>query len=246
MEKEINVELFEKNARLYNKKNLKRHYASIWEHAKEYGFIVPPLGCRGDFVIKASIDKEFVEEFIGFLEERKLNIIGVNNHYQLRYVLEDYEIYKNAMNDISENIKKIEEEYQRQLNIKEKYMVNENDDAVFYFYPFNEDVDTLFEFYLRYKDEILDFAKQRDITIMFDLESFYNFATGFMAFNFLDSDNNDEPMDFAKRIIIHFDLAKAYSIYVVSRILSNIGDTYEELEYMETHIFGDNLKYKGE
>ena len=246
MEKEINVELFEKNARLYNKKNLKRHYASIWEHAKEYGFIVPPLGCRGDFVIKASIDKEFVDEFIGFLEERKLNIIGVNNHYQLRYVLEDYEVYKNAMNDISENIKKIEEEYQRQLNIKEKYMINENDDAIFYFYPFNEDVDTLFEFYLRYKDEILDFAKQRDITIMFDLESFYNFATGFMAFNFLDSDNNDEPMDFAKRIIIHFDLAKAYSIYVVSRILSNIGDTYEELEYMETHIFGDNLKYKGE
>ncbi len=245
-EKEISVELFEKNAQLYNKKNLKRHFKSIWEHAKEYGFIVPPLGCRGNFVIKASIDKEFVDEFIKFLNDRKLDVIGINNYYQYQYVLEDYETYKQFMkNDIEANIEKIKAEYQREIAIKEKYEVNQNDDAIFYFSPYNENVDTLFEFYLRYKDEILEFAKEKDITIMFDLETFYNIATGFMAFNFLDSDNNDEAMDFAKRITVHFDFSKAYSVYVISRILSNIGDEASELDYMETHILAKNLKNEG-
>ena len=236
MEQEINLELFEKHALLLNKKNLKRHFSSIWQHPKEYGLIIPPLGCRGDFVIKASIDKEFVDEFIQFLEDRKFNIIGMKNHYQFRYVLEDYEIYKNMMKDVSENINKIEAEYKRELEIKERYEVDKNDDALFYFYPYNENVSTLFEFYLRYKDEILEFAKQKDITIMFDLESFYNIGSGFMAFNFFDSDNNDEATDFAERINIRFDYKKPYSIYVVSKILSNIGDEKDELEVMNTHL----------
>lgn len=244
-DKEISLNIFEKNAQIYNKKNLKRYFTSISEHYTEYGIVVPPLGCRGDINIRVVIDKEYVTDFIDFIKRRNFKVFGSIDYSYIENVILDYD---NKKEYFKEDIAKEFEERLQKINQELKpFNEIENDDCEFYFSPYNDVISNLYEFYLAYKDEILSYAKKNDITIMFNFVAFNNQANGFMAFNFFDADaEEDIVIDTSMRINIYFDLKKLYEVYSASLILAKIGQSEDELNYMNTHIFGDNLRYKGE
>lgn len=89
MSVEINIDLFEKNAKVYNRKGLKRTYSSFIKHEGEY-ISQRPLGASSQYVLEVVIDKEFVVPFQKFLKRKKFQILGSKNYYHIGKMIEDY------------------------------------------------------------------------------------------------------------------------------------------------------------
>jgi len=247
MAQEINLSLFERNAKIYNKKGLRRTFSSIPTHASEY---VPtePLSARKEVVLEVTIDKDSVEAYQAFLKENGFTILGDTNYFHLENACKDYEIKKDLFKQQEKAIEAIAKDVEKMKSEAKPYKEIQDEDVVFYFLPYNDVVKSLFEFIGAYKDKISEFAKKEDITIMMKIGGYCDQIDGFFGFNFFDADQGDKEVvvDYASRITVKVNFAQRYSVFAAGLLLSGIGDDLEELSAMNTYIVADNLKYTKE
>ena len=242
---EIDVPIFERNLKIFNKKGLRRTYSSVESHFTEY-LIVPPLSCSKDFVIEATLDKENVLEFQNILKDKGFKILGSKNTYFVDKLIEDYNLNKKYFEDDEEKINKIKAERDAEAAKLEDYELIENDDAKFYFLPYNEGIINLYEFIKACKDDILAYSKEKDITIMLKINGFSRQIEGFFGFNFFDADQKGEVVvDFASNITIAVNFNMLPAAYAAAILLSGVATTKEDLadSDLNVHLIAENLKY---
>ncbi len=242
---EINIPIFERNLKLFNKKGLRRAYSSVLTHSSEY-MVVPPLSCRSQVVMEVTLDKEYVLEFQKILSDEGFEILGSNFTYHIDNLIQDFEAAIKYFEDRKDQIEKIKAEREERKKANKPFEEIENDDVKFYFLPYNEKVDTLYEFIKVYKEKILSFAKEKDITIMLRPQAFSNQLQGFFGFNFFDADEKGEVVvDYAARITIHVDFNTLPTVYAAAVLLTGVGETKEELADSDlgVHLISENLKY---
>ena len=244
---ELSISAFERNAKSFNKKGLRRQFYSIYTHSNEYVSSVP-LATSRKYVFEVTIDKEFVESFREYLKGEGFNVLGSENYFYLENLVEGFELNRNNYANINEEaVEAIKKDLALMKERNKDYKEIENDDAVFYFMPYNDGIETLYEFIKTKKAGILDFAKKNDITIMFKVLGYLNQVDGFFGFNFFDADKKDEDViiDFASRVTIMVDFNSRGSVFAAGILLAGIGETEEELldSEINTHILADNAKY---
>lgn len=245
MAKEISLDIFEKNARLQNKKNLRRSYTSIPSHSKEY-INVLPLSARKEVVLEATLDKEYADKFISFLKKNKFKVLGSVNYYHLENVILDYDNNKELYVGNEEAIKAVKRDLKELKKSKTDYKEIEDEDVIFYFLPYNDSISNLFEFMAVYKDKIQKFTKDNDITIVFKISGYCNQIDGFFGFNFFDADVKDKEVivDYASRVNVMVDFLSNSSVYAAGLFLNTIGDSVDELIAVNTHIIAENIKFE--
>ena len=89
MAQEISLQVFERNAKIFNKKGLRRSYISIPERYQEY-VVVPPLSSRKQVVLETTLDKEYALDFINYLKDNGFTVLGSTNYFHLENVCKDY------------------------------------------------------------------------------------------------------------------------------------------------------------
>lgn len=235
MAQEISIKSFEQKAKKANRRGLSRSYPSITKCVGEYinGL---PLGFSDQFVLEVIIDKEFVTKFQDFLKRRNYTIVGKANSFYIGKLLEDYEKKKHYYANIESQIEAISKDYEAMLKAKSKYDNIGNDDVKFYFLPYNDKVSNLCEFVEQEKDAILKYALKNDITILMNITAFSNQIKGFLGFNFLDEDNENDTVDFQSSIFVSVDFKQELSVYNSAAILTAITDNEDDLELMGVHI----------
>ncbi len=247
MANEITVSLFERNAKIYNRKGLRRAFSSIASHVTEY---VPtePLSARKEVVLEVTIDKNSVDAYQAFLKENGFTVLGDTNYFHLDNACKDYELKKDLFQKQKDTIAAIAKDVESMKANAKPYKEIEEEDVVFYFLPYNDVVKSLFEFIGAYKDKISEFAKKEDITIMMKIAGYCDQIDGFFGFNFYDADKGDQEVivDYASRITVKVDFKERYSVFAAGLLLAGIGDDIEELKAMNTYIVADNLKYTQE
>lgn len=235
MAQEISVKTYENKAKRLNKKGYNRSYSSIAKNASEYVNQLP-LGFTDEIVLEVIIDKEFATKFIDFLKRRNYPIIGKSNSYYFGKLLSDYENKKQYFTHIADQMATMAKEYEEMLNAKSKYEKIENDDVKFYFLPYNENVSSLCEFVEKEKDSILKYAIKNDITILMNVLAFSKQVKGFIGFNFLDEDNENDTISFQSSIYVTADFKQPISVYNAASILNAVTDNEDDLELMGVHI----------
>lgn len=245
MSEEIRLDVFEKNARLSNKKNLRRSFFSIPTHYKEYINILP-LSARKEVVLEATLDKEYAGKFIDFLKENKFRVLGSINYFHLENVVLDYDNNKELYAGNETAIKAVKKDLKTMKKETTDFKEIEDEDVVFYFLPYNDSVSNLFEFITVYKEKLLEFTKEFDITLVLKVSGYCNQIDGFFGFNFFDADVKDkeELVDYAARVNVMVDFAMPSSVYAAGLFLTSIGDSVDELVAVNTHIIAENVKFK--
>ena len=244
---ELTLSAYERNVKNFNKKGLRRQFYSIHTHQSEY-INNQPLALTNKFVFETTVDKESVASFIELLKGEGFRVFGSENYYYLENLIEEYDLnkdkYANINTEAIEAIRKdLEEMKAKSVDFKEI----ENDDAVFYFMPYNDGIDSLYEFVKTKKDVLSKFAKDNDITLMFKILGYNNQIDGFFGFNFFDADNQKEDVvvDYAARISIMVDFNNRNSVFSSGVLLAGIGESEEELfdSELNVHILAENAKY---
>ena len=246
MAEEISLELFERNLKLYNNKNLRRSYTSIDNKINEYGLKAAPLSATSKFMIQVTIDKSVVEEFIELIKSKNFPFYGDTDTFYLEKSVSDYEANKGLFTQQKSAIEAISKDLVNLNKDRKPYKEIENEDCVFSFLASNDVIDTLFEFVTAYKDEFVNFSKEHDVTIMMRISGFCNQVNGFIGFNFLDADQKDKEVvvDFVIRINVNVDFNSRANTYNAALLLKGIAENKDELIAMNTHLLADNLKYK--
>lgn len=241
MAREISIKLFEKNLKSHNKQGLERSYYTIENYTNEY-VKVKPLGSTTKYAIQVVIDKEFVKEFQTYLKKKKFEILGTNNYYHIGCMLADY--YDNEANasHIKEQMEAIEKDYTLMKDGSEPFELIENDDAKFYFLPYNEKCETLCDFIETIKTGLIKFAKNRDITIVMNIIPYNNMLTGGFVFNAVDE--NDNTYDFVSNMVLSVDFDIKSSGYAAALLMCGIAKNSFDLETLNFHIIAENLKYE--
>jgi hypothetical protein len=244
---ELSISAYERNAKNFNKKGLRRQFYSIYTHQNEY-VSQAPLATTTKYVFEVTIDKEFVVSFSELLKNEGFKVLGSENTYFLENLVDQFEVNKSNFANINEDaIIAIKKDLDLMRERNKDYKDIANDDSVFYFMPYNEGIDSLYEFIKTKKYLILDFAKKNDITIMFKVLGYLNQVDGFLGFNFFDADKKDEDViiDYAARITIMVDFNSRGSVFASGILLAGIGETEEELldSDVNVHILAENAKY---
>lgn len=247
MAQEISISLFERNAKIYNRKGLRRTFSSISTHTNEY-LPINPLSARKETVIEVTIDKNSADAYQQFLKDNGFTILGDNNYYHLENACNDYDLSPASYQAQKEAIDKARADVEKLKKNAAPYREVKDEDVIFYFLPYNDVVKTLFEFIGAYKDKISDFAKKEDITIMMKISAFCDQVDGFFGFNFFDADQGDKEVivDYASKINVKVNFNDRLQVYAAGVILAGIGDDSEELKAMNTSIVAENLKYTKE
>ena len=239
MSVEINIEQFEKKAKLSNKRNIERSYTSIACHPEEY-LTYKPIGMTDKFLLEITCDKEDVLELQSFLGKRGYQVIGSEKTFFMEREIEDFHKYKNYLKP--EAILAYEQEEEKLNNYLNDYhdykdAPTEND-VIFYLYPYKENIETLYEFILNEKDQLFTYAKQKDITILMGIASFTQTVSGFIGFNFLDYNENKEEItiDFAYNFVVNIDFSEPLNIYATALVLSGLTNDRQDLTDMNYHI----------
>lgn len=243
MAQEITIEVFENNAKIYNKKNLRRSYASIPLHETEY-IQLRPLGASSKFVLEVIIDKEYAVEYQKYLKKKGFTILGGTNYYHIENMLKDYHSNERIYGNIKDRMEEIEKDYNLMLKNNKPFVELENDDVKFYFLPYNDTIETLCDFIEASKTGISRFCKNRDITIVMNVIGYCNMIKGFFGFNFFDAESKkEESIDYSSNILINVDFSIKNSVYASALLLSGITSSKEDIELMNCHILAENLKY---
>lgn len=241
MSVEINIEQFEKKAKLSNKRRIERSYTSIASHPEEY-LTYKPMGMTEKFLLEVTCDKDYVLELQRLLSSRGYNVIGAEKTYFMEREIEDFHKYKNFLKP--EAIEAYEEE-ERKLNealdnYKDYKEASTENDVIFYVYPYNENVETLYEFILSEKDQLLTFAKHYDITILMGIAAFTKTVSGFIGFNFYDLDEKEEgkeiTVDFAYNFVVNIDFDNPLNVYATALVLNGLTNERNDLIDMNYHI----------
>lgn len=243
MVQEISIDLFEKNARAFNKKGLQRKYSTIANHFAEY-IPLPPLGASSKYVLEVVIDKDYVGLLQDYLKSQGYEIIGAKDYFHLSNLINDYHKNELLYKPYKEKMQEIEKECQNIKAEAKPFEEIQNDDVKFFFLPYNNEVSNLCEFVEKEKDHLYKLAKDNDITIVMNLKPYTNMLRGFIGFNYLDAEAKEETVvDFSSNIYFTVDFSKATGVYAAALLLSGVTDEKEDLELMGCHILAENLKY---
>ena len=247
MAQEISLSLFERNAKIYNRKGLRRTFSSIYTHSNEY-LPVNPLSARREVVLEVTIDKNSVEAYQQFLKDNEFTILGDKNYFHLENACNDFDANPTVFAQQKEGIEKAKADVKKMKENFIPYTEIKDEDVIFYFLPYNDVVKTLFEFIGAYKEKISEFAKKEDITIMMKISGFCNQIDGFFGFNFFDADQGDKEVivDYASKVNVRVDFNDRFQVYAAGILLSGVGDDLDELMAMNTSIVAENLKYTKE
>lgn len=246
MAQEITVGLFERNAKIYNKKGLRRSYSSIPARAAEY-IGLKPLGASSEYVLEVVIDKASGLEFQEYLKQRGFKILGAKNYFHIGNLLEDYHQKEGMYEAIKDRMEAVQKDYKLMTESPEPYEELENEDVKFYFLPYNSQIHTLCEFIEEEKNPILQYAKEKDVTIILNIVGYCNMVKGFFGFNFLDADAKEETVvDYSSNIVVNVDFSQRVGTYAAALLLTGITANAEDLEMMNCHILAENLKYTKE
>ena len=244
---ELSLSAYERNVKNFNRKGLRRQFYSIYTHSNEY-VSAPSIASTRNFVFEATIDKESVDKFIEVLKGEGFRLLGSENYYYLENLIENYDLNKDKYPNI--NTEAVEAIRKDLTEMKEKcveYKEIENDDCVFYFMPYSEGIETLYEFIKTKKGVFSKFAKENDITIMLKVLGYCSQVDGFFGFNFFDADNKEEEVvvDYAARLTVLADFNSRSSVYASGILLAGIGENEAELmdSELNVHILGENAKY---
>ncbi len=238
---DIKVEQFEKKAKLSNKRRMERSYTSIASHPEEY-LTYKPMGMTEKFLLEITCDKEDVDDLQNFLVERGYKIVGAEKTFFMEREIEDFHKYKSFLKP--EAIEAYEEEEKKLNEFKENpknYKAAETEnDVMFYLYPYNDKIETLYEFILSEKDAVLEFAQKRDITILMGIAGFSKTVSGFIGFNFFDLDEaeggKEVTVDFAYNFVVNIDFDNPLNIYATALILTGLTKDREDLKDINYHI----------
>lgn len=248
MSVELSLSVYERNLKNFNRKGLRRQFYSLYTHWSEYAQMMPVAATR-NFVFEVTVDKDSVSKLIELFKNEGFRVLGSENYYFLENLVQNYELNKDKYTNINpEAVEAIEKDL---TELKEKstdYKEIENDDCVFYLMPYNDGIETLYEFIKTKKELILNFAKENDITIMFKVMGYTNTnIDGFFGFNFYDADKGDEDVivDYASRITIKVDFNNRASVFASGMMLAGIGENESEVmdSDLNVHILADNVKY---
>ena len=247
MAQEISLSLFERNAKIFNRKGLRRTFSSIYTHSNEYVPVLP-LSARKEVVLEVTIDKNSVEAYQQFLKDNGFVVLGDRNFYHLENAVNDYDKNPFAYQQQKDAIDKVRSDVEVLKKDIKPYIEMKDEDVVFYFLPYNDVVKTLFEFIGAYKDKISEFAKKEDITIMMKIGGYTNQIDGFFGFNFFDADQGEKEVvvDYASKINVKVDFRDRFQVFAAGTLLAGVGDDLEELQAMNTSIIAENLKYTQE
>lgn len=242
-ETQISIELFEKNARIHNQKNLRRSILTMHKHAKEYVNI--PGGLTNECVMEINVDKSALEDVMGLLKGKGYRIIGTENILPI-------EISLNSLlpiRDKDDNVKGLIAQGQNDLEIMTKrnkeYMIDENDDAKFLFSPKNDDVNNVIEFIQDVNAELRRIAEEKDVTILIYVTNVLKNLSGAIAYNFVDQDSEDNKViDFQTSFILNVNMANAFSTYYAGYAASYLASDISDLDFLNLSIMATNLKYK--
>ncbi len=245
MEEEISVAVFEKNARIFNRKSLRRRYCSIPEHLEEY-LRVKPLGATTKYVLEVIIDKGYVEKFQDMLKQWHFTLLGSNNYFHIENIVVDYHWNENVFSAVKEQIEAIEKDLESMKVNKKEFKELENDDVCFYFLPYNEKIHTLCKFIEEVKEDIISFCLKEDITIVMNVKGYSANVQGFLGFNFLDAEEEKEEVviDFTSSFVLKVDFAERMSVYNAAMFLTGIADNEEDLDLLNCHILADHVRFK--
>lgn len=246
MAQEITVGVFEQNAKIYNKKGLQRSYSSMSARPTEY-IGLKPLGATSKFVLEVVVDKACGLEFQEYLKQKGFAILGAKNYYHIGNMLQDYHDKEALYESIKERMEAVQKDYLLMKDDTTPFDELENDDVKFYFLPYNSQIHTLCEFIEEEKNAILQYAKEKDITIILNIIGYCNMVKGFFGFNFLDADSKEETVvDYSSNIVVNVDFSQRVGTYAAALLLTGITENAEDLELMNCHILAENLKYNKE
>ena len=247
MAQEISLSLYERNAKIFNRKGLRRTFSSIYTHSNEYVPVLP-LSARKEVVLEVTLDKNSADTYQQFLKDNGFIVLGDKNFFHLENAVKYFDQNPTPYQQQKEAIDKVRTDVDNLKKDVKPYNEVKDEDVIFYFLPYNDVVKTLFEFIGAYKDKISEFAKKEDITIMMKISGFCGQIDGFFGFNFYDADQGDKEVivDYASRITINVDFKDRYQTFNAGLLLSGIGDDLEELLAMNVHILANNLKYTQE
>ena len=130
---EINIPIFERNLKLYNRKGLRRSYTSVMDRYNEY-LEIPPLASNPRVVLEATLDKEYYLGFKNLLDAKGYTILGAANTYHMDKFLSDYEKYQSSFSSFQDKIDAVKKE-RDEIKSDAPYKELENDDVRFYFLP---------------------------------------------------------------------------------------------------------------
>lgn len=244
---ELSLSAYERNVKNFNRKGLRRQFYSIYTHSNEY-VSAPSIASTRKFVFEVTVDKDSVEKLLELLSNEGFVMLGSENYFYLQNLIETYDLNKDKYQNINiEAIEAIRKDLKEMKDKCVKYKEVENDDCVFYFMPYNDGIETLFEFIKTKKELILNFAKENDITIMFKVLGYCSQVDGFFGFNFFDADQKDEEVivDYASRLTVLADFNSRSSVFASGILLAGIGENESELmdSDLNVHILADNAKY---
>ncbi len=244
---ELSLSAYERNVKNYNRKGLRRQFYSIYTHSSEY-VAVPPIASTRKLVFEVTIDKGCTEKFIELLKNEGFRVLGSENYYYLENLIETYDLNQSLYQNVNvEAIEAIRKDLDLMKSKNKDYKEIENDDCVFYFMPYNDGIETLYEFVKTKKEALSKFSKENDITLMFKIIGYCNQIDGFLGFNFFDADKKDEEVvvDYASRVTVFADFNSRTSVYASGLLLSSIGETEAELidSDINVHILGENVRY---
>lgn len=244
---ELTLSAYERNLKNYNRKGLRRQFYSLYTHYLEY-VPVMPIAATTKFVFEVTVDKELVNKLIELLKNEGFNVLGSENYFYFENLLQTYELNKESYSNVDpKGLEAIEKDLALLKEKNKDYKEIENDDAVFYFMPYNEGIETLYEFIKTKKDLLLNFAKENDITIMFKVLGYAPNINGFFGFNFFDADKPDEDVvvDFASRLTVNVDFSNRANTFASGMMLAGIGENEAEVldKDLNLHILANNAKY---
>ncbi len=238
---EINVEQFEKKAKFSNKRRMERSYTSIASHPEEY-LTYKPMGMTDKFLLEITCDKEDVDDLQKFFVEKGYKIIGAEKTYFMEREIEDFHKYKNVLKtEVIEAYEAEEEKLNQFLKDFKNYKdAKTENDVMFYLYPYNDKIETLYEFILSEKEDLLKYSKEKDITILMGIASFSKTVSGFIGFNFFDLDEAEEgkevTVDFAYNFVVNIDFDEPLNVYATALLLKGFTNDKDDLANVNYHI----------
>ncbi len=238
---DIKIEQFEKKAKLSNKRKIERSYTSIAEHPEEY-LTYKPMGMTDKFLLEITCDKEDVKDLQAFFVNKGYKIVGAEKTFFMEREIEDFHKYKSFLKpDAIEAYEAEEARLNEYLNNPQDYKdATTENDVLFYLYPYNDKIETLYEFILSEKDDLLKFAQERDITILLGIAGFTKTVSGFIGFNFYDLDEKEAGkevvVDFAYNFVVNIDFDNPLNIYATALVLTGLTNDRNDLADMNYHI----------
>jgi hypothetical protein len=205
------------------------------------------MGMSDKFLLEITCDKSDVDELQAFFSNKGYKIVGSEKTFFIEREIEDFHKYKNILKEDAFNAYLAEEKRLNDIlaNPKKYKDAQTENDVLFYLYPYNDKIETLYEFILSEKEDLLKYAQEKDITVLMGIAGFSQTVSGFIGFNFFDLDEKEEGkevvVDFAYNFVVNIDFSNPLNVYATALVLSGLTKDREDLKDINYHIIAKEI-----